>query len=329
MKIYIDSACDIYYSSFYIKGLEQCFGRTNLYFRNKPFIELKFNNHFFAFIIKENFFETKIIIDYADSSEIDKIALKWCDIYCKINIDENVNYFTHKLVSIGPSFGIKIYSTVKTLFLAFVNFLKSRNRIDNSKRFFSNYKAHLKRPEISHYYPGTAENNYIYFVGSLWKKELKTNTYRANFIRACLTKNIKFEGGFAPRTKNDIQGYDNLTMKTRDTMESYMKKQKQSIVAFNTPAVLDCHGWKLAEFLCFGKAIISTDLSRKLPSKLIDKKHILMTNGSQKDIEAKLETLINDENLRKILEKNARTYFENELTPKKVIQKIITLHNTS
>lgn len=328
MKIYIDSACDILYSSFYINGLEQCFGKTNLYFRNKPFAEFKFNNHFFAFIIKENLIETKIIIDYTDSSNIDKIALKWCDIYFKINIDENKNYFTDKLVCIGPSFGINIYSKPRTLYLALINFLKSYKRIDNVRRFFSNYKSQLKRPKINDYYPSSVQNNYIYFVGSLWKKEIKTNTYRANFIKACLNKKIKFEGGFAPRTKDDIQGYEDLTMTARDTMESYIKKQKQSMVAFNTPAVLDCHGWKLAEFLCFGKAIISTDLSRKLPSKLINRQDILITDGSQRDIEEKLEILINDKNLRKTLEKNARTYFENELSPAKVIQTIITLHNT-
>lgn len=327
MKVYIDSACDIHYSSFYIKGLEQCFGRNNLHFKNKPFNELKFNNHFFAFIIKENSIETRIIIDYADSSMIDKIASEWSDIYCKINIDESKNYNTNKLVSIGPSFGINIYTPTRTLFLALMNFLKSRKRIHSLRRFFSNYKAQLKRPKINDYYPCAEQDDYIYFAGSLWKKELKTNTFRANFIKACLIKNIKFEGGFAPRTKNDIHGYQDLTMKVRDTMKSFLKKTKKSIVAFNTPAVLDCHGWKLAEYLCYGKAIISTDLSRKLPSKLIDQKHILITDGSQKDIETKLEILINDKKLRSILKENARTYFENELSPEKVIRKIKTLHN--
>jgi len=327
MKIYIDSGCDIHYSSFYIKGLEQCFGNENLYFKNKPFSNFKFNNHFFAFIIKDNSISRKIVIDYADSSMIHSKALVWSDVYCKINIDESIQYNTTKLVSIGPSFGIKIYSPTKTLFLAIMNFLKSRKRIDNVRRFFSNYRAQLYRPKINDYYPSFEQDEYIYFAGSLWKKEVKTNTFRANFIKACLNKSVKFEGGFAPRTKNDIQGYKNLTMKSRDTMESFMEKTKKSIVAFNTPAVLDCHGWKLAEYLCFGKAIISTDLSRKLPSKLIDKKHLLITDGTEKDIEMKLENLITDKKLRNTLNENARKYFEKELSPDKIIGKIKTLHN--
>jgi len=334
MKIYIDSGCNILYSSFYIKGLEQCFGSKNLYFKNKPFSDLKFNkrqwktnNQFFAFIIIDGSVNRKIVIDYADSSKIFSKALIWSDIYCKINIDQNIQYNTPKLVSIGPGFGIKIYSPVKTFFLAITNFLKSRKRICNVKYFFLSYRAQLYRPKINDYYPSYEQDNYIFFAGSLWKKEIKTNTYRAKFIKACLTKNLKFEGGFSPRIKNDIQGFENLTMKSRETSESFMRKTKKSIVAFNTPAVLDCHGWKLAEFLCFGKAIISTELSRKLPSKLIDKKHILITNGTQKDMEEKLETLISDKKLRSILKENSRKYFEQELSPNKVIEKIKTLHN--
>ena len=137
MKIYVDAACDIHYSSFYIEGLMQCFGKKRIYFKNKPFRKFKFNNHFLAFIIKEEQNETKFIIDYADSSRIDKNAPDWCDHYLKINIDENVNYSTDKLISIGPSFGIHIFSSVKTYFLAPLNYLKSRKRIEHPKSFFS------------------------------------------------------------------------------------------------------------------------------------------------------------------------------------------------
>ncbi|NVK53704.1 MAG: hypothetical protein HWD85_12280 [Flavobacteriaceae bacterium] len=325
INIYIDSACDVLYSSFYIKGLEECFGFSNLFFRNKPFRRFKFNNHYFAFIIEEELSRINVVIDYSDSSEVSKVALDWCDIYYKINIDEEKDYNSNKILSIGPSFGIKIFSFYQTFFLAFSNYFKSfgRIKISDTRRFFSNYKAQYKRPTIYDYFPGTVQENYLYFVGSLWKKEPKTNMYRANFIKACLSLNIKFEGGFAPRIKNDIRGFEGLTMNSRDKIESYIKKTKLSIATFNTPAVLDCHGWKLAEFLCFGKAIISTKLTRKLPLDLLDNEHLLYTDGSQEDIKEKLEFLIENKKVREKLEKNARGYFENELSPQKVVQKIL------
>jgi glycosyltransferase involved in cell wall biosynthesis len=322
MKVYIDSACDIHYSSFYIRGIEQYFGKNKIVYKNKPFSDFHFNNHFFAFIIKRNLEEKKIIIDYADTSEVDKKALKWSDLYCKINIDEENDYSNNKIISIGPSFGINVYSYTKTIYLASLNFIKSYKRINNKRNFFSSYKAQLNRPKIENYYPFSEKENYIYFVGSLWKKERKTNRFRANFIKACLSSKIKFEGGFAPRTKKDIQGYEDITMKARHDMDTFIEKTKKSIITFNTPAVLDCHGWKLAEFLCFGKVIISTPLSRNLPKELRDKKHIVITDGSQEDIKIKLEKLIRDKRLRNTLKINARQYFENELAPIKVIQKI-------
>lgn len=92
---------------------------------------------------------------------------------------------------------------------------------------------------------------------------------------------------------------------------------------FNTPAVLDCHGWKLAEFLSLGKTIISTEISRKLPSQLLNNKHIVLTTGTEEDIKNKIEFLLENKTLTTKLEKNSREYYENFLAPTKVIELIL------
>ena len=97
---------------------------------------------------------------------------------------------------------------------------------------------------------------------------------------------------------------------------------KKSSITFNTPAVLDCHGWKLGEFLCFGKAIISTPLSRKLPADLSDGKHLLITDGTQEDMKLKIQQLLANPDLIAELKANSRRYYESELSPKKVIERI-------
>lgn len=329
MRIYIDSACDILYSSFYLEGIFRCFSEAKITFENQPFSHFKFNNHFLALIIEEKLRSTKIIIDYADSSLTDALALSWSDFYFKVNIDENINYSTDKIRSIGPGFGIQIYSPAQTIFLALLNYLKSYKRIDNPKRFFSNYFAQQKRPQITDYQPEKSKKGYIYFVGSLWKKEINTNTFRANFIKVCLSSQVVFKGGFAPRSKNDIKGFEALTMPAREAITAYLAKQKQSMVSFNTPAVCDCHGWKLGEFLSLGKAIISTQITRKLPSPLVDHHHILITDGTLYDIKEKLRMLMNNDNLRMMLEKNARQYYEDYLSPEKVIEQVRMSHSMS
>lgn len=325
MKIYIDAACDIHYSSFYINGINEFYGKKRVTFTNKFFLDFKHNNHFLAYVIKNENVEKRIIIDFADTSEVHDKALQWSDVYAKINIDETKKNNSKKIISIGPSFGIHIYSLFQTVRFSIRNYLKSYSRINNKRKFFSDYKAQYYRPKLKDYYPSQLKKDYVYFVASLWKKEKQTNNFRANFIKSCLSKNIEFEGGFAPRTKNDISGYENLTMSKRDKMEDYVLKTKKSFFVFNTPAVLDCHGWKLAEFMCFGKAILSTEISRELPEQLKDEKHLIFTDGSLLDMDKKLTKLLNDKNLVKKLSKNSRTYFEEVLSPIKVIKKLNTL----
>ncbi|MFI2743770.1 hypothetical protein ACG2LH_13595 [Zhouia sp. PK063] len=323
IKVYIDSGCDILYSSFYVQGLFEKFGKKNVFFTKKGFEKFKHNNHFLAFIIVSENRVLKYVIDFADSSEIDGEALEWCNTYGKINLEEK-DSLTNKIIPIGPSFGIKIFNLRETIFYAIDNYISARKSISNKKRFFSNYYAQLKRGKLEEYYPNASIKNNIFFISSLWKREKETNEFRANFIKACKEiRAIKFEGGFAPRSNNDIQGYENLQVKSRISFKEYLQKIKNSSVCFNTPAVLKCHGWKLAEFLCMGKVIISTPLSRIMPVSINDKETILYTSGSKEDILNKLNSVTSNIELFCRLERNSRIFFENELSPIKVVEKIV------
>lgn len=322
MKVYVDPACDIYYSSFYIYGLRELYGR-NVRFSSKYFKIFKHNNHYFPFVVKQGNQIRKVIIDFADGNNIDEKAIGWADVYGKVNVEDTV-VKNKKIVAIGPGFGIRLYSLSSTIFMSFVNFLKSYQRIPNIRKYLSDYKAQYERPKLSDYNKACSKEPYIFFASSLWKKEIDTNNYRANFIKSCQENNrIKFEGGFAPRSKNDMKGFESLTMSGRIDMATYMKKMKLSAVAFNTPAVFSCHGWKIAEFLCMGKAIVSTPLSRVLPGNLIDHQHLLYTDGNMSDITEKVNKIILSENLRNELESNAKIYFENYLAPKEVIKRLL------
>ena len=325
MKVYIDPSSDILYSSYYIEGLEQFFGKKNTKFSNRYFKGFSHNNHFFAFVIEKGDTIRKIAVDFSDSENANEEALTWCDTYAKVNVSTKDYSFPEKILPIGPSFGIQLYSLFQTGIVAFSNFLKAKNRIPNKRKFFSDYKAQLNRMKLDEYYPNNNLDSYVFFASSLWKKEKKTNDFRANFIKACIeNKDIDFEGGFAPRRIKDVPGYDEITVTTRYSIAEYIANMKKSTITFNTPAVLDCHGWKLGEFLCFGKAIISTPLSRKLPEDLVDGKHLLVTDGSQGDIQEKIKNIISSPELLTELKNNARNYFEEVLSPKKVIERIST-----
>jgi glycosyltransferase involved in cell wall biosynthesis len=327
MKVYIDSACDILYSSFYIEGIRKIFKRRSIEFSSKYFTEFRHNNNFFCFVVEEEKHTLKIVIDFSDGTKIDNKAYNWSNVYAKINILYKDFGKYKKLISIGPGFGVRIFSIPATTYYAISNLLKSLGRVTNVKRFLSNYKAQLNRPTLAYYNEFIfSEGNYIYFASSLWRKETETNNFRANFIRAAKSiEGIKFEGGFAPRALKDIDGFDDITMIERASFSEYFGKIKSSIVVFNTPAVLNCHGWKLGEYLALGEAIISTPISRVLPVDLEEGKHYILTDGTEENIKQQLIKLIKDPELRRKLACNAKKYYCDCLAPDKIIERILKI----
>ncbi|WMI69834.1 glycosyltransferase [Mangrovimonas sp. YM274] len=323
MKVYIDPAADMLYASFYIKGLEEVFGKRNIGYSAQYFKNFVHNNHFFAFVlVDDNKTMKKLVVDFTDAALIDEKALDWADVYGKVNYDGQ--YKSEKILVIGPSFGINIYSGMTTAVLAVSNFLKAYPRIPDKRRFLSDYKSQFRRPQLQEYNKRKNNGAYIFFMASLWKNEKQTNQFRANFIRACRANpNIKFEGGFAPRTKRDLSGFEALTTPARVKMDYYMSKILQSILVFNTPAVKDCHGWKLGEYLCMGTVILSTPLKRQLPQPLLDGEHVIFTDGSESDITKKVNTLLKNDSLREKLENNTAEYYQKYLQPKQAIRNLL------
>jgi hypothetical protein len=113
-----------------------------------------------------------------------------------------------------------------------------------------------------------------------------------------------------------------LVFDKRYSINDYLRKTKKSEVVFNTPAVHDCHGWKLGEYLAMGKAIISTELSNKLPKELINGEnfHLIKT---EKELEQALKFINENNKYRETLEKGSKNYYKKNVTPVKVIGYII------
>lgn len=319
--IILDSSCNILYASFYIKAFLDN-SEYKIKFKSQPFKGLEHNHQYLALISKE-VKEKKIIIDFGNLADISQKALDWCDVYGKVNLkaeDLEIN----KVVPIGPLTAINIFNPIRTIWYAFINLVRSVNRISSIKLFLGYYKAQMKRPKLEQYLNGSSTPNYIFFASSLWKKEKEANNIRANFIKVCRGLNhLVFEGGFAPRNKNDISGYEELTMEERLSYPTFLNQTKKSFLVFNTPSVGGCNGWKLAEYLYMGKAIISTQLVRVMPESFTEGKHYLITDGTIQDLELKVKKLTEDKELRKLLERNAKNYFEQVLSPEYVIKKLI------
>ncbi|MBB4803634.1 glycosyltransferase involved in cell wall biosynthesis [Flavobacterium nitrogenifigens] len=322
-KIYIYGLCDVHYDAYYIEGIKKVYG--NYRFNTSKFPELR--QGAFAFIIENDQYSKKIIIDSTDKPDIELELLEWCDIYGKINYNQNYipSGSPEKIIPIGPSFGIKIWSLFVTFYYMLFNFIKFRKAISNKREFLANYWRQYKRFPLKDYKPLKSSNNQVFFMNSIWKEEKNTNNYRALFIKTCKKfKEINFEGGFAARANGDNLGYDSLVYSQIIPLKIYLKKIKNSMVVFNTPAVLSCHGWKLGEFLALGKAIISTDHYNMMPEPLNNNEHLIYANNAEAIREA-IQKVMSNVQFKNKLELQARAYFDEYLAPHSVIEKLTSL----
>lgn len=330
MKIIISPVFDAFYYSFYLQGVHDAFPDHGISFSVQPFPS--FTEKCLAFIISDGTTANNIIIDCTDGSEIRPKELAWCDIYGKVNLNlaDLPNENAGKVVPIGPSFGINIWSPLKSWYLSCGNLIKAFNKISNSKEHIANYRRQYKyRLPISSFSPSeVSQSDYIFHLSSLWKNDPVTNSNRALFIDVCRqlsdTSSLTFEGGFAPLLPgHPVSGFDGMVHERRYPLSEWMEKTRRSCVVFNTPAVYSCHGWKLPEYLALGKAIISTPLARELPAPLIHGQHIHYVEADQDEIKSAIDRISSDHEYRQNLEHNARAYFDEHLRPDRVIKRLV------
>jgi len=341
MQIIIDPNHRITYSSFYIRGLIDVFGEKNLSYSSKYFHGLtgkEENNsfdHYFAFVVTDfqGNIVLKAVVDFRDKNTIKRSPYQWCDVYAKINYSSATTSeeLKTKIISISPSFGIRLYGVWKTVYYAVSNLLKSFYRLNTSVwLFLANYKGQYIRPCIEQYQPQQTNDNYVFFISTLWNNEhciANTNAERALFIREC-KKNpgINFEGGLVALPSNpQYVHYRDIAVSRRYPYIDYIHKTKQSLFVFNTPAVHACHGWKLGEFLSMGKAIISYPIINDLPAPLIHGQNIHIVKNED-ELKSAIQILIEDKDYRNKLENGAIVYYEKYCSPCAVIKMILNRH---
>lgn len=106
-----------------------------------------------------------------------------------------------------------------------------------------------------------------------------------------------------------------------------LEPKEKKVLQFgnNTPAVHFCHGWKLGEYFCLGKIILSTNFQNNIPNGIQDRKNILFVDP--KNIEEIINTITNDISFQNELQQNALSYWKNSACPQKVIEHLISYSN--
>jgi glycosyltransferase involved in cell wall biosynthesis len=329
-KVIIDPKVNVYYASFYIRGLYEKFGRENIVFKSRPFKMINNRLVNLNFIVIKNNIETKFSINFDDSFEIKEECYNWCDVYGNVNTNWNETSIKcrKKLVSLAPSFGIQLWNFTDTIFYAVSNYIKTGFK-SNLRKFVGKYKRqYVKRLPFDDYRKKSTVDNYIFHVSTLWPSnewvmnDEFVNKARANFIDICKSlPEIHFEGGFYYSGKYPLnERYKNMIFNNFLPINKYIEKLQQSTLVFNTPAWLNCNGWKLGEYMALGKAIISTPLFNDIPAPLIHGEHIHFVENDIEQIKSAILLILHDDAYRHKLEKGSRMYWEQYATPVKSLE---------
>lgn len=320
--IKIDPACDLLYASYYLYALRK-WPNAAWSFSDKPFRGLIPNQQYLALEVTVDGKVWKIVIDHSNREDIFTDAYNWCDRYGKVNMDLQ-DAGDKKIFPIGPLFAIRLYNRFETYFWLVLNVWKSWSRIKSVKRFVSAYRGQLKRLPFEVYEPGTLRRNYVFFAGSLWKKEDGYNRIRSTYMSVCKTiEQLHFEGGFAPRKLEQIHGFEENTLKERISLRTYLEKIKSSHFVFNNPSVRHCNGWRTGEVLALGKIILSVPIVRVMPGNFQPGIHYIETDGTADDLREKIVDIISHPTKYEGMGEAARVYFQQHLHPDAIIRKLI------
>jgi glycosyltransferase involved in cell wall biosynthesis len=97
---------------------------------------------------------------------------------------------------------------------------------------------------------------------------------------------------------------------------------KKAKITIYTRGIQDSPAWKMAEYLSQGKVIVAEKIRSELPIALEHQKHVLFFESIE-EIPLLCEQVLNEEKLSKSLSENGRLYYENNISPKVNIKRII------
>jgi len=347
INVVVDPRARFAYAWFYICGLREVFGPSNVHLSSSEFSGLSPESlysfdHYCAFTVERDSAITRYIIDYRDLPGVDSAAYAWSDVYGTVNLTEAIAAGMPKTRAIGPGFGVGP-SRLSRLDLrlpatSLLAHAHDRRRLGASlvpgnQRLLREQLFWQRMPSISDFSPKVSDPHYIFYAATLWEHNnciASTNPLRADFMRAAKANaTVRFEGGFRVHGDHPQRiEFEDLLLEHSFHIQDWIEKTSRSALVFNNAAVHGCLGWKLAQFLCMGKAIVSTEIDNVLPQPLIHGVHAHFVKDPS-EIPGAIRKITTDDAYRRSLEEGARSYWDDLLTPGNALRRLTDVaHNT-
>jgi hypothetical protein len=326
-SLIVHPGADLPYASFILEGLATLLGPSAITYSTEGFDRKYRGGRVLAFYRADDP-RARCFVSLHDHSKVNPMGLHWGSVYGMVNVRVEDVGREGKVVPIGPTFGVRLRSrsiTVRhVLHAARWRGARGWRATAADGREVAQYLR--RRTTIDRYVPHESDKDYVFFAAWPWVKHPEVNPPRARFIEACRrAPGLSFEGGFAPRRRNELPELVRLSAPRRYSIGEYLDKVGHSAVAFNNPAVHGCQGWKLGEYLALGKAIISLPLSLALPAELEHGVHLHIVDGSPASLDHALDRLRCDDAYRTQLQVNARQWYEAHLAPTQLARRLLSL----
>lgn len=272
--------------------------------------------------------DRRLYVSTSDHPDLYPAWLAWADVYAKVNLDPSrvPTGVRARVVALGPAFGFRSWSPLQLVRARFV----PRGLAEGSsvrRAWTGTLRTWRERVPLDAYRPQPSRDDELFFVATPWRKHRDVNEVRATFMRVAATlAGVRFVGGFAPSSPAEAAEVpQGMLAPRRYRHREWIARTQRSLAVFNNPAVHDCLGWKLGEFLALGKAIVSLPLPRALPAPLRHGEHLHLVDGSEAEIRAALERLRDERDYRRFLERNARAWFDEHLAPPRLLHRLVRI----
>ena len=312
------------YYSYIWQGVRDVFGESRIRLTTDGFPHLRDDEWYQprdTFACRVN--DRSIFVSANDHTGVNRLGLAWSDVYGKVNVSPADK---GQLESIGPIFGIRAWGIGGSARLAsrFAATLPPRRWA--YRQLLATLRRQSRRVPITHYWPAHAASSAsVFYVATYWARHPATAGPRASFLRATrrvlgvdrVAGGLIANGGDLPPTLEDVSGRS-------VTQQEFVVGTRESLLTFNNPAVHGCLGWKLGEFLALGKAIITVPVTNWLPAPLVHGEHWhVLEDASDEAMEHAVKAIATDSDYRHHLEESARRYYEEELTPARVVKRLL------
>ncbi|WP_062059824.1 hypothetical protein [Cellvibrio sp. OA-2007] len=278
-----------------------------------------------------------VFFDLLDSPKIENQVLNEVDFYLKRSYRKS-GYESQKILPLGLNF--EVYNNYPYWFETYrylsLNY-SPKKALKTNLSVISDSLGITFVPRIGSFEckeKNAATNNKILFMARTWDPlepganltaAEQEDRYKINCERAALITRLKaefgrnFVGGFAQTAHSNKEFSEQVIPDNNlSRKKNYLNLVKSIPICVATTGLHGSIGWKMAEYVALGRAIVSEENTILVPYGFEERKNYLEFNNNSTCIE-KIVELTQDKDLKSKMMENNSQYYKDFLIPEKLI----------